>query len=226
MPSPVLSEEAGVPKDNTPKNTPQNAMKSTDAWKPLFDGKTLQGWAVPVFGGDGDVTVKDGCLVLGRGEMMTGVKYEGEFPKLDYEIRYEAQRSDGYDFFAALTFPYKDESCTFINGGWGGGAVGLSSVDNEDASENETAGFHAFQDNIWYKFRLRVTAAKIEVWVDEPTKEGKRKETQLVDLEVGDKKISHRDETSLYRPLGISTWNTEGRVRHVEYRRLKPKPSK
>ncbi|MDR0610994.1 MAG: DUF1080 domain-containing protein [Planctomycetaceae bacterium] len=196
------------------------------AWQPLFDGKTLTHWSVPVFGGDGEVQVKDGNLVIGQGAMITGIKYEKVFPRVNYEIRYEAKRTKGNDFFGALTFPVGDSCCTFINGGWGGGTVGLSCVDGMDASENETSSFFSFKDNQWYKFRIFVTGTLIRVWIDEPTKDGKRKETLIVDLKMGEKKISLRDETSQYQPLGFCTWVSEGWIRNIEYRKLKPKEVK
>jgi hypothetical protein len=196
--------------------------KDEYGWKQLFDGKTLTGWSVPTFGGDGEVSVKDGELVIGQGAMITGVKYEKVFPRINYEIRYEAKRTMGNDFFAALTFPVNDNCCTFINGGWGGGTIGLSCVEGMDASENETSSFFSFTDHQWYKFRICVTGKKIRVWIDEPTKEGKRKETLAVDLNLDEKKISLRDETSQYKPLGICTWVSESRIRNIEYRKLKP----
>ena len=200
------------------------AEKAKDeyAWQPLFDGKTLDGWTVPVYGGDGEVSVKDGHLVIGQGAMMTGVKYEKVFPKINYEIRYEAKRNQGHDFFAACTFPVGDSCCTFVNGGWGGGVTGLSSVNGYDASENQTGSYFSYRDNQWYRFRIRVTGPAIRVWVEEETKEGKRKETLVIDLETKDKKISLRNETSKYQPLGICTWITEGELRNLEYRKLKP----
>ena len=73
-------------------------------WKSLFDGKTLNGWQKVNFGGQGDVEVRNGQLVLHEGQSMTGVRYRGGFPKLDYEIRLEAQRLAGNDFFCGLTF--------------------------------------------------------------------------------------------------------------------------
>ncbi|MDR1962510.1 MAG: DUF1080 domain-containing protein [Planctomycetaceae bacterium] len=201
---------------------PAAEPKDEYAWQQLFDGKTLTGWSVPVFGGDGEVKVQDGNLVIGQGAMITGVKYDKVFPRVNYEIRYEAKRTMGNDFFAALTFPVNDGCCTFINGGWGGGTVGLSCVDGMDASENETSSFFSFTDNKWYKFRVFVTGTLIRVWIDEPTKDGKRKETLVIDLKVEEKKISLRDETSQYQPLGICTWVSEGRIRDLEYRKLKP----
>jgi hypothetical protein len=67
-----------------------------------------------------------------------------------------------------------------------------------------------------------VTGKDIRVWIREPIKDGKHKESQVVDLNIGEKKISLRDETSDYKPLGICTWVSEGRIRNLEYRKLKP----
>ncbi|MCL2742966.1 MAG: DUF1080 domain-containing protein [Planctomycetaceae bacterium] len=195
------------------------------AWQKMFNGKDLKDWTVPVFGGDGEVAVKDGGIVLGQGAMATGIKYEKVFPKLDYEICYEAKRTMGSDFFAALTFPVGDSFCTFINGGWGGGTTGLSCVDHMDASENETSTAFSFRDNDWYKFRVQVTGKFIKVWITE-TKKDKTEEKLVIDLETKDKTISLRDETTLYKPLGICTWVSEGVLRNIEYRHLKPEEVK
>ena len=38
---------------------------------------------------------------------------------MDYELRLEAKRVEGGDFFCGLTFPVGKEYCTLILGGWG-----------------------------------------------------------------------------------------------------------
>ena len=77
--------------------------------------------------------------MLDFGSSMTGVTYQGkDLPRTDYEIRLEAQRIDGTDFFCGLTFPVHDAHLSLIVGGWGGSLVGLSSLDGKDASRNET----------------------------------------------------------------------------------------
>ena len=96
-------------------------------------------------------------IVLGAGGPMTGVTWSGEFPKTNYEIRWEAARIDGNDFFASLTFPVGDSYCTWVTGGWGGDIVGLSSLDGWDASDNETRSYFDFDKGRWYAFRLKVT---------------------------------------------------------------------
>ena len=196
------------------------AKATAEKWTPLFDGESLAGWSVPVYGGDGEVDVQEGNIVIGRGEQMTGIRYEKEFPKVDYEIRYEARRTGGYDFFAACTFPVNESFCTFINGGWGGGTVGLSSINGCDASENETSTYFDFKDNTWYRFRMQVTADRIQIGITPHDKEGNwLTENSLVDLEVSDDtRCSTRMEVDQYKPLGFCTWSTEGQLRNIEYR--------
>ena len=117
-------------------------------WKPLFDGKTLDGWKPSFTDNSGKVHVKDGAIVLDKGMKMTGVTYAGkDFPKSDYEVVLEGKRVDGRDFFATTTFPVGDGYCSLVVGGWGGPLVGISSVNGADASENETTGSVEFKDN-------------------------------------------------------------------------------
>ena len=194
----------------------------SETWLSLFDGdEAMAGWMVPVYGGDGDVEVREGTIVIGRGEMMTGIRYEKDFPAINYEIRYEARRTQGYDFFAACTFPVKETYCTFINGGWGGGTVGLSSVNGYDASENATSSFFSFKGNTWYRFRIQVTEEMIQVWITPQDKEGNwEEEKSVVELELENRKLSTRYEMEKYKPLGFCTWSTEGQVRNIEYREM------
>ena len=106
-----------------------NAQPKTGEWQSLFDGKSLNGWREAQFKYHGKVTVENGALMLGAGAPMTGATWTGDFPKSDYEVRFEAERLRGGDFFASLTFPVGDSFCTWVTGGWGGDIVGLSSID-------------------------------------------------------------------------------------------------
>src|ERR1035437_5641676 len=103
-------------------------------WTALFDGESLKGWRETPFSGRGEVQVKSGMIVIGKGHL-TGITWTGEFPRSHDEMRLEAARSEGSDFFAGVTFPVNDSFCSLISGGWGGSVVGLSSLDDEDASE-------------------------------------------------------------------------------------------
>ena len=179
----------------------------------LFDGKTLAGWKSTEFGGEGDVSVVDGAIVLEMGNNMTGITWTDavKLPTIDYELSLEAKRIDGDDFFCGLTFPVKDKALSLILGGWGGATVGLSSIDDADASSNETTSYVDFDRDHWYKVRLRVTEAKVQAWLD-----GK----SIVDVKIAGRKLSIRSEVELSRPLGISTWLTKAAIRNIEIRRL------
>ncbi|MGQ9606587.1 MAG: 3-keto-disaccharide hydrolase [Thermogutta sp.] len=183
-------------------------------WRDLFDGKALDDWKAPQFGGEGSVRVQDGAIILERGETMTGVTYTGkDLPKTNYEIEWVAKRTDGIDFFATATFPVGESFCSFVTGGWGGTIVGLSSINFYDASDNETTQFKSFKDNQWYKFRVRVTQAKIEAWID-----GEK----VVDFVIGKNKIGTRFEVELCKPLGFSSWCSTGVIKSVRLRQLTP----
>jgi len=187
------------------------AEPPADPWVSMFDGKTLNGWKATKFGGEGDVEVKDGRIVLDFGASATGITWAGEFPKTNYEIRCDAMRVDGIDFFCALTFPVKDSHATFVVGGWSGGVVGISCIDYYDASENETTKYQAFKNGQWYKVRVVVTDEKIQAWIDNE---------QMVDLELEGHKLSVRVEVDLCKPLGIASWMTKAALKDIRYRRL------
>lgn len=183
-------------------------------WVSLFDGNTLDGWASTKFGGEGDVMVEEGRLVMTQGNDMTGVtSTRKDIPKSNYEIVCEARRVQGSDFFCGLTFPVKSEPCSLILGGWGGGTCGLSSIDGFDASENSTSSFRDFELNRWYTIKLRVTDAAITAWIDGE---------QILEQELEGRRISIRAEVDLSRPLGFSTWRTAGELRKVQLRTIAP----
>ncbi|MBI1249118.1 DUF1080 domain-containing protein [bacterium] len=178
----------------------------------LFNGKDMELWEVPQFGGEGEVAVKEGSIIMKQGVMLTGITYKkDDLPKTNYELTWEARRTLGLDFFAALTFPVKDSHCSFIPGGWGGAVVGLSSIDGVDASENETTKYIPFDDNKWYRFKLRVTDKKIEAWIEDK---------QVINAKIEGKKITTRNEVDLSKPLGFSAWQSTGEIRKIEIREL------
>jgi hypothetical protein len=180
----------------------------------LFDGKTLKSWQILDkidFEEHGDVKVKDGELILEKGNYMTGLRWTGAFPKKDYEISLEARRIDGNDFFCGMTFPVDKSHCSLILGGWGGTLTGLSSLDGFDASENETSSWIDFKNKQWYKVRVRVTAKKIEAWVDKE---------QIVDIEHVDRKVSLRWEMDTMPPFGLATYSTTAGYRNIVVKRL------
>src|SRR5690242_10151982 len=96
-------------------------------WQPLFDGKSLKGWKPTPFTGHAAVHVDNGAIVMEAGSPLTGITWTEAFPKTNYEIRFEAERVKGGDFFASLTFPVGDSFATWVTGGWGGDIIGISS---------------------------------------------------------------------------------------------------
>jgi hypothetical protein len=190
----------------------KEAAPEQPGWVSLFNGKNLDGWNLTKFGGEGDVEVKDGAIILGRGNDMTGVTLAKDPPaKINYELQLQARRVDGTDFFCGLTFPVKNETCSLILGGWGGGVTGLSSINGMDASENATTGYQEFKNGSWYDVRLRVSDHKIEAWLDKE---------QIVDQDTRDRELGVRVEVELSKPLGLATWQTTGAVKNIRLRKL------
>jgi len=179
-------------------------------WHPLFDGHSLAGWQVTEFAGRGEVTCDHGLVVLGMGDPFTGLNWTNSFPTLNYEVALEAMRVTGSDFFCGLTVPVGESFCSLIVGGWGGSLVGISSLDGMDASENETTKYQEFQKGRWYRIRLRVTAGRIEGWIDDD---------KLVDVVTTGKQISLRPgDIELSKPFGICSWQTTAALRALQLR--------
>jgi len=172
----------------------------------LFDGESLDGWLVIDAVGHGRVSVDEECIIIEKGEEITGVKWTGELPKMDYEVHLEAKRIDGSDFFCGLTFPVEESFLTLVLGGWGGSVTGLSCIDSYDAAENETYGMWEFEQNKWYSVRLSVTKEKIEAWIDD---------NKIVDFVQGQSHLSLRWEVDISKPFGITTYKTTGAIRKI-----------
>ncbi|MEZ6058382.1 MAG: DUF1080 domain-containing protein [Planctomycetaceae bacterium] len=205
----TLAADPPTPITETPtaESPAKEDPKDNTAWRSLFDGKSLEGWAKTDFGGEGDVDVKDGLIIMKMGEPLTGITWKGkELPTVNYEVQCQAKRIQGSDFFCALTFPVQKSHCSIVLGGWGGSVIGLSSINGYDASENETTDYFTFEDDTWYNLRVRVTEKKIEVWLDKK---------QIANVDTTDKKISTRIEVDANRPLGFSNFQTESALRNI-----------
>lgn len=177
----------------------------------LFDGKTMDGWEITKFGTEGPVRITEGRLVINMGDGASGITWQKEFPKVNYEVQLEARKTVGNDFFCGMTFPVNDEYCSLIVGGWGGPVVGLSCIDGLDASENETHILKRFDKDVWYKIKLVVDDKSIRAWVDEE---------KLVDFTYTGRKLSTRPEVDLSKPFGICTWITTAELQNIWMREL------
>ena len=139
----------------------------TSKWIELFNGKDLTGWKETDYAGRGNVKIKNGELHIENGLVITGVTFTNKtiLPKTNYEMKYEAKKVNGADFFGLLTFPVGDSHASLVTGGWGGAVTGISSINSMDASENDTTVYLKFNKEQWYKFRLRVTPENLSVWM-------------------------------------------------------------
>jgi CubicO group peptidase (beta-lactamase class C family) len=175
----------------------------------LFDGRQLGSWKVAEkfdFKNHGEIKVQEGVISLGEGSPATGIYFNGDLPRTNYEISLDARRTGGSDFFCGLTFPLGTTYCSFIVGGWGGGVVGMSNINDMSAVENETTGYLEVKQGRWYHIRVRVTGSRLQAWID-----GER----MVDMKTGDNKFSIWWEQEPMRPLGIASWNTSAELRNI-----------
>lgn len=175
------------------------------AWIPLVDA-----WE-GVMGGEVSVT-DEGWLRLNWSETLTGAKWTGAQPVPPFEIELEARRVDGTDFFCGLTFPARGggECVTLVVGGWGGGLVGISSIDGRDASENETTLRRSFEVGRWYQIHLGCAGDRIRVRIDGET---------VIDADVSGKTLSLRPgPIAVCAPFGLATWQSTGELRNIRWR--------
>ncbi len=172
-------------------------------------------WKTIVFGGEGLMRWQDGVLSLDAGVELTGARYEGEnLPKLPYELELEARKVAGSDFFCGLTFPVSspDECVTLIVGGWGGGTVGISSIDGLDASENETTTYGNFEQDRWYAIRVLVEEGRLQAFLD-----GER----IVEVATEGRRLGLRPGViESCAPLGVAAWQTASEIREIRWRSL------
>ncbi|MDB5319170.1 MAG: hypothetical protein JWN40_801 [Phycisphaerales bacterium] len=180
----------------------------------LFDGKTMKNWKTTEFGGEGPAEVEEGQIIVHSGSTLSGVNWTGPaLPKENYEIELDAMKLDGSDFFVGLTFPYKNDYASLVLGGWGGSVVGISSVNGNDAANNEWSAAREFKKKTWYHVRLRATGERISAWLDNDTE-------PFLDIETTGKEISTRSDIDAAKPLGLSTYQTSAAYKNIILRKL------
>jgi len=156
--------------------------------------------------------VENGLLVLDKGSPLTGVTWTGpKLPTTNYEVTLEAKLMKGFDFFCGIGFPVGEANASFVAGGWGGSVCGISTVDGDAAADNDTATTQTFKDNQWYKFRLRVTPERIEVWLDDQ---------QIVDVQLKDRRVAIHAAMEPSLPFGLACYETTAAYRNVKLRKL------
>ncbi len=172
----------------------------------LLEEPQLSFWVPAKFGGQGDTSVTSDKIELGFGYNMTGVVFTGDMPTDNFQLTYEARRISGSDFFGTLTFPVGESHCSLVLGGWGGATVGLSSLDGEDASQNETRKIIGFDTEQWYAIKIEVDYPVIRCWIDDQL---------TIDIDVTGRQVSVRGDVQVCVPLGFCSFETEAEIRHV-----------
>jgi hypothetical protein len=191
----------------------QSQAQAPGTAESLFDGKTLGSWRPTKFSRPGAVKAENGTIVLESGNDLTGITWAGPaLPTTNYELTLQAMRVEGSDFFAGITFPVDKSFCSLILGGWGGSVIGLSSINDLDASENSTSQSMVFEKQRWYSVRIRVTPEAIDAWLDEK---------HIISQELKGNRIDVRMEVEASQPLGVATYRTTGALREIQLRRLK-----
>ncbi len=190
---------------------PQAETKPVAASKGEFVFKADSSWKPSHFGGDGPIEMIDGVLKLGFGDPLTGVRWEGEFPKVNYEVTLQARRTGGFDFFCGLTLPVEDQRCSLVLGGWGGSLVGISCIDGLDASNNETMMIQNFEKDRWYRIRMRVTTDKITAWLDDD---------EIIDVDRAGHVFDIRGEMEESTPVGVAAFQCESEIKNFVVREL------
>ncbi|WP_436715344.1 family 16 glycoside hydrolase [Roseiconus lacunae] len=223
----VSANSSAASEESKPSSKETATAKDNQHWISLNDH-----WEPCEFGGDGEITMKDGLIKMEFGQPLTGVRWSGPFegeekkasaetkkkqppvlPRDNYEVRWECRRDRGVDFVCAYTFPVGKEVASLVMGGWGGGVTGISSIDGHDASDNETTMFKAYDDERWYKARVRVEKAQITVWIDE---------VKMFDVPRKDRKFDIRFEMDPCTPMGIANFECDSQFRNLAIRRLNP----
>ena len=205
--APQAANEGDEPETN--ETTPQT---SDEQWQDLFNGRDLSGWKVINFGGQEEFVVQDQSIVGPPGYPLAGIVSEHEdLPKTNYELRLDAQKKDGTDFFCCLTFPVGNSHCSLVLGGWGGTVSGISCIDRRDASSNSTQFLRRYDQGRWYAVRVRVTDDRLTCWLDDQ---------QVVDLELAGIQLQVRTEVLPCRPLGLCGFETETAWKNIQLKRL------
>ena len=184
-------------------------------WK-LVSDEFAPAWKASGIFEEGKVLIHDGEIILRPGQPMTGVRFDAwmsaGLPLTRYSIEYEAMRVEGNDFFGTVTFPVNDAHVSLVVGGWGGTLVGISSIDEMDASENNTHGNGYFENNRWHKVRIEVRDDELRAWINDKLFVNTSTKGHRLGLRTGD------IEKCL--PFGFASYATQSRIRNVLIRRL------
>ncbi len=195
-----------------PAGAPE-APVSEVPWEVLFDGEDLSSWKAGVFGEFAEFERVEDGVVIPQGVPLAGLTYQGAPPAPPFEAEFDVTKEYGADFFLAVTFPVRGEHLTLVLGGWGGVVCGLSCLDGEDASGNDTRTLRNFPDGTRYRVSLSVTDDRVQVGLDgEP----------LIDADLTGRELELRPEVDPSVPFGVATFATQTVLHGVKVRQVGP----
>ncbi|MDB2577216.1 DUF1080 domain-containing protein [Planctomycetota bacterium] len=180
-------------------------------WQELFDGRDLSSWKAGVFGEFPEFDQVEDGVVIPQGVPLAGLTYQGEPPTPPFEAEFDVTKEFGADFFFSVTFPVRGEHLTLVLGGWGGVVCGLSCLDGEDASGNDTRTLRNFPDGTRYRVSLVVSDDRVRVDLD-----GER----LIDADLRGRELELRPEVDPSVPFGVAAFATQTVLHRVRVRQL------
>ena len=198
-----------------PRREPPPDDERWTEWEDLFDGKTLNRWRIAegaAFARHGPVRVERGWVMLGGGESATTIVWSGSFPREDYEVAFETMRATATGDFGTTLFPVGSSHCVLALAAYGGKA-GLSWIDGKSCDDNATTRPITLVNGRWYAARLRVTAAKIEAWIDQQ---------QVVDFAREGHTLTVPPHYTALGAFSLGSLRCTSALRNIRLRRLRP----
>ncbi|NQT85650.1 protein kinase [bacterium] len=201
---------------------PPAAGPEPGQWTRLFDGRTLEGWALLRGGGlgtPGELDVDDGVLILRKGNRATAIQRTDDFPREGYDVFLEASRIEGKELLN-IAFPVGDARCMLHLGP----GAGLEMLNGKRYGDNITGRAFEVEDGRWYRVRIQVRSHTIRAWLDGAL---------IAEIPRAAYDLDVHSAWSSATQLTLGTWETTAAVRNIAVRRLpgadapkaKPKPA-
>ncbi len=151
------------------------SLLSAASWKPLFDGKSLDGWVQR--GGEATYAVVDGCIV-GTTVADTPNSFlctESEFSDfiLEFDVKQEGKSNSGVQFRSLSSPDYRDGrvhgyQCEIdpSERAWSGGIYDEARRGWLYRPENQPERKSAYQYGRWNRFRIEAIGDSLRVWIN------------------------------------------------------------
>jgi hypothetical protein len=144
---------------------PAAAKQADQAWQPLFDGKTLDGWRASE--APGSFSVRDGAIVV-RGPR-SHLFYVGPVAEHDFrnfELQLDVMTRPGANSGVYFHTAWQEE-------GWPAKGYEVQ-VNNSQSDPKRTGGLYAVDDNLqapakddtWFTLRIHVEGNRVRTFVD------------------------------------------------------------